>query len=135
MHNQNLHTMSNTERKSCQNYLPIASNKESCWNSVMPRPLRPIAEDLVYHVEKSPVIQDDDHLLTVLRYIEANPLRAGIVDDAGAYRWSSFGDHGAGRADALLSPIPAYESLGAGAAARRRRWSAYVHASSGLSNG
>jgi putative transposase len=25
---------------------------------------------------KSPVIQDDDHLLTVLRYVEANPLRA-----------------------------------------------------------
>ena len=28
---------------------------------------------------KSPVIQNDEHLLTVLRYIEANPLRAGIV--------------------------------------------------------
>src|SRR5271168_1218463 len=27
---------------------------------------------------KSPVIQDDEHLLTVLRYIEANPLRAGV---------------------------------------------------------
>ena len=27
---------------------------------------------------KSPVIQDDDHLLTVLRYIEANPLRARV---------------------------------------------------------
>jgi putative transposase len=93
----------------------------------MPRSLRPIAEGLVYHVGKSPVIQDDDHLLTVLRYIEANPLRAGIVDDAGAYRWSSFGGHGANRADALLSPVPAYESLGAGAAARRRRWSVYVH--------
>jgi putative transposase len=93
----------------------------------MPRPLRPIAEGLAYHVGKSPVIQNDDHLLTVLRYIEANPLRAGIVDDAGADRWSSFGGRSAGRADALLSPIPAYESLGAGAAVRRRRWSAYVH--------
>ena len=34
---------------------------------------------------KSPVIQDDEHLLAVLRYIEANPLRAGIVADAGEY--------------------------------------------------
>jgi putative transposase len=76
---------------------------------------------------KSPVIQDDDHLLTVLRYIEANPLRAGIVERAGEYRWSSFGCHGDGRADALLSPIAAYELLAGGAAARRRRWSAYVH--------
>ena len=32
---------------------------------------------------KSPVIQDDDHLLVVLRYIEANPLRAGMVSDPG----------------------------------------------------
>src|SRR5262245_10737396 len=39
---------------------------------------------------KSPVIQDDDHLLTVLRHIEANPLRARMVAAAGAYRWSSF---------------------------------------------
>ena len=46
---------------------------------------------------KSPVIQDDDHLLTVLRYIEANPLRAGMVEAAGDYRWSSFPAHGLGR--------------------------------------
>jgi putative transposase len=76
---------------------------------------------------KSPVIQDDDHLLAVLRYIEANPLRARMVEHAGEYRWSSFGSHGDGRTDELLSPVVPYESLAAGAAARRRRWSAYVH--------
>jgi putative transposase len=76
---------------------------------------------------KSPVIQDDEHLLTVLRYIEANPLRAKMVEQAGEYRWSSFGEHGHGRADSLLDPVPAYESLGARPAVRRRRWSAYVH--------
>ena len=31
---------------------------------------------------KSPVIQDDDQLLTVLRYVEANPLRAGLAPRA-----------------------------------------------------
>jgi putative transposase len=76
---------------------------------------------------KSPVIQDDEHLLAVLRYIEANPLRARMVDDAGEYRWSSFGCHGRGRPDVLLSPVIAYEQLGASAAVRQRRWSAYVH--------
>lgn len=30
---------------------------------------------------KSPVVQDDAHALTVLRYIEANPLRAGMLTD------------------------------------------------------
>ena len=34
---------------------------------------------------KSPVIQDDDHLFTVLRYVEGNPLRANIVKDLAAY--------------------------------------------------
>jgi putative transposase len=43
---------------------------------------------------KSPVIQDDEHLATVLRYIEANPLRARLVERAGDYRWSSFRAHG-----------------------------------------
>ncbi len=50
---------------------------------------------------KSPVIQDDDHLLAVLRYIEANPWRAKLVEQAGEYRWSSFAHHGLGRADPL----------------------------------
>jgi len=76
---------------------------------------------------KSPVIEDDDHLLAVLRYIEANPLRARLVERADEYRWSSYGCHGAGRPDALLTPAAPYETLGASAMARRRRWSAYVH--------
>src|SRR5437667_11010632 len=32
---------------------------------------------------RSPVIQEDDHLLTVLLYVEANPLRAGMTTDLG----------------------------------------------------
>jgi len=40
------------------------------------------------------VIQDDGHLLVVLHYIEANPLRAGIVADPADYRWSSYQQHG-----------------------------------------
>lgn len=76
---------------------------------------------------KSPVIQDDDHLLAVLRYMEANPVRTRIVADAGRYRWSSFGSHGQGRPDALLAPVAAYEALAASPAVRQRRWSAHVH--------
>ena len=75
---------------------------------------------------RSPVVQDDDHLLTVLRYIEANPVRAGMVAEAGDWRWSSFAAHGLGRADDLLDPIPAYDALAATPATRRRRWSAFV---------
>jgi putative transposase len=76
---------------------------------------------------KSPVIQDDEHLLTVLRYIEANPLRAKLVRRAGEYRWSSFACHGNGSGNPLLDSTAAYEALAARPATRQRRWSAYVH--------
>jgi putative transposase len=35
-------------------------------------------------------IEEDDHLLTVLRYAERNPLRAGLVSRAQEWRWSSL---------------------------------------------
>ena len=76
---------------------------------------------------KSPVIEDDEHLLTVLRYIEANPVRAEMVKRAGEYRWSSFSAHGHGASDELLSVCWPYEQLSPYAAVRQRRWEAYVH--------
>lgn len=76
---------------------------------------------------KSPVIQDDDHLLCVLRYIEANPLRAGMVKRAEDYRWSSFAAHGRGNPDELIDPVATYEALAARPATRLGRWTAYVH--------
>jgi putative transposase len=39
---------------------------------------------------KSFVTQSDEHLLTVCRYVERNPLRAKLVDQAEAWRWSSL---------------------------------------------
>lgn len=35
-------------------------------------------------------IQQDEHLLTVMRYIERNPLRAGLVERAEHWEWSSL---------------------------------------------
>jgi putative transposase len=34
--------------------------------------------------------QDDYHLLTALRYVEANALRAGLVERAERWKWSSL---------------------------------------------
>ena len=39
---------------------------------------------------KSFPVQDDFHLLVLLRYVEANAVRAGLVNDPDAWRWSSF---------------------------------------------
>jgi putative transposase len=35
-------------------------------------------------------IQEDEHLYAVLRYVERNPLRAGLVPRAEAWRWGSL---------------------------------------------
>jgi putative transposase len=77
---------------------------------------------------KSPVVQDGVHLLVVLRYIEANPLRAGMVADPAEYRWSSFQQHGTGRDDPLLSSFPEWNELGRTDAERRKRWRTKVRA-------
>lgn len=39
---------------------------------------------------KSFPIEQDRHLLTVLRYVERNPVRANLVTSAGDWKWSSF---------------------------------------------
>jgi putative transposase len=75
---------------------------------------------------KSPVIQDDVHLLVVLRYTEANPLQARLVADPADYRWSSLQSHGLGNDDPLLSSFPDWHELGGTEAERRRRWRAKV---------
>jgi putative transposase len=49
-------------------------------------------------------IQEDDHLLTVLRYIEGNSIRAGLVERAQDWRWSSAAV--AGKHAPVLDPGP-----------------------------
>jgi putative transposase len=75
---------------------------------------------------KSPIIQGDDHLMTVLRYVEANALRAGLVRDLADYPWSSYLAHALGRADELLSAVPGWSRLGKTEEARRAFWRRWV---------
>jgi putative transposase len=76
---------------------------------------------------KSPVIQTDEHLLTVLRYIEANPLRAQLVERAEDYPWSSYRAHGLGEPNELLDRLITYEQLSPYPAVRLRKWAEQVH--------
>lgn len=76
---------------------------------------------------KSPVIQDDEHLLTVLRYIEANPLRARIVKRAEDYPWSSYRMHGLGETDALVDRLAPYEEISPYGKVRQAKWAQRVH--------
>ena len=54
---------------------------------------------------KAPPIQQDHHLLIVMRYVERNPLRAGLVKRAEDWPWSSLQARLSG-SDRLLSPSP-----------------------------
>lgn len=53
-------------------------------------------------------IEGDDHLLTVLRYVERNPLRASLVERAEDWKYGSLWRrvHGAQEAQALLNDWP-----------------------------
>jgi putative transposase len=57
---------------------------------------------------KSFPIQEDEHLLWVLRYVERNPLRAGLVASAARWRWSSLGQRALGLDGPALAegPVP-----------------------------
>ena len=70
---------------------------------------------------KSFPVQSDDHLLSMLRYVERNPLSAGLVARAQQWRWSSLWSrvHGEDEIKALLSTWPVQ---------RPANWTARVNA-------
>jgi len=53
---------------------------------------------------KSSLVDTDDYLLCCYRYIELNPVRAGIVKQPEAYAYSSYHANGLGKADSLVTP-------------------------------
>ena len=58
-------------------------------------------------------------LLPVCHYVEANPVRAGLVAQPADYAWSSYGANAAGNDDPLVTPHREYERLGRSLKARR----------------
>lgn len=71
---------------------------------------------------KSFVIDGDEHLLAVIRYVEANPVRAGMVNSAVDWPWSSHhqrvgtGSEGACPFNSNTSEKPMTERAGTGSA-------------------
>lgn len=63
-------------------------------------------------------VDSDTHLWNCHRYIELNPVRAGICGRPDDYRWSSFGANALGHFDPILAPHPVYVSLAATPAER-----------------
>jgi len=63
-------------------------------------------------------IDTEQYLLTCYRYIERNPVRAGMVRDPADYRWSSYRANALGEPDSLITPHERYLALGRDALAR-----------------
>ncbi|MES2832382.1 MAG: transposase [Pseudomonadota bacterium] len=61
---------------------------------------------------KTAVIDSDQYFLTCSRYIEMNPVRAGLVAKPGNYLWSSYHHHVGERQDAVITEHPLYWALG-----------------------
>ncbi len=61
---------------------------------------------------KSSIVQRRKYLLICQRYIELNPVRAGMVRDPADYTWSSYRAHAFGKKVGLWSPHPEYLALG-----------------------
>jgi len=68
------------------------------------------------------------HLLACMRYIEENPVRAGLAAHPRQYPWSSYRANALGREDALVTPHPHYYSLGRSADARSAAYAALFSA-------
>ena len=68
---------------------------------------------------KSSLIETEQYLLTCYRYIEQNPVRAGMAAHADDYRWSSYEAHALGRIDQCIKDHPRYLALGMTAEARQ----------------
>jgi putative transposase len=68
---------------------------------------------------RSTMIDSDRYLLACIRYIERNPVRAGLVREPEDYPWSSFRFHALGTADPLVTPHPLYVALSHSPQARR----------------
>jgi putative transposase len=61
---------------------------------------------------RSTVVQAERWLLPCMVSIDLNPVRAGLVPEASAYRWSSHAHYVGVRGDRSISPPPQYWALG-----------------------
>jgi putative transposase len=75
---------------------------------------------------KASPIQTDRYLLACSRYVELNPIRAGMVSDPGAYPWSSYRLKVGGAWPDWLDEDPCYRGLGQSSSERARRYREFV---------
>jgi hypothetical protein len=68
------------------------------------------------------LVEDDPYALAALRYLDRNPVRAGLVNDPGARPWSSCAAYPGGADNRLATFNPAHLGLSPSAAVRQRQY-------------
>jgi putative transposase len=76
---------------------------------------------------KSCLVDAETYLFHLYRYIELNPVRAGMVADPAEYKWSSYTCNALGKRSGLLKPHPLYLALGQEHGQRLARYRAMFH--------
>lgn len=75
---------------------------------------------------RSSLVDRDEYLLACCRYIELNPVRAGIVDDPIQYPWSSCRHRFSGADQGHFDPDPCYVAMGKSPEDRRACYAEYL---------
>ena len=75
---------------------------------------------------KSPLIESESYLLECGRYIERNPLRAKLVQDAKDYLHSSYRYYAFGQEDSLVDEDPYYRDLGQDPKEREQHYREFI---------
>jgi putative transposase len=80
---------------------------------------------------KALLVQKTAYLLALVRYIHENPVKAGLVRQAAAYRWSSDRFYRGTSAPDWLDPRGLLELLGADPARAARRYRSFMESQTG----
>ena len=71
---------------------------------------------------RSALAQDGAYVINCYRYIELNPVRAGIVEHPADFPWSSYRHNGEAEPSDMLAPHPDYLALGESAGKRAEHY-------------
>jgi putative transposase len=61
---------------------------------------------------KASLVDAENYLLAIYRYMELNPVRAGMVEHPGDYLWSGYAANAWGRFDRCVQPHVVFQRLG-----------------------
>jgi putative transposase len=71
---------------------------------------------------KSCLVQEEQYVMAVYRYIEMNPVRANMVGSPAEYKWSSYSINALGKVSTLCHPHSCYLALAASVKARQQAY-------------